>query len=140
MAQRDAFEGRLQGNRIPSSFRNIIPSERFPAEKGRYILYCNYVCPWAHRAVIIRGLKGLEGVVDLVEVDARDPTHGWYFSGKSGPAKDPISGVRWLKELYLKADPDYKGRITIPVLWDREQGTDLSAQVRSFCAKRVQKP
>lgn len=122
MAHRNAIEGQIKGNRIPSSFRNIIPSDRFPAETGRYVLYCNYVCPWAHRAVIVRGLKGLEDVVDLVEVDARDPTHGWYFSGKSG-GKDRASGVRWLKELYLKADPEYKGRITIPVLWDRQQGT-----------------
>jgi putative glutathione S-transferase len=74
----------------------------------------------------------------LVEVDARDPTHGWYFSGKSG-AKDRVSGVRWLKELYLKADLDYKGRITIPVLWDRQQGTNQSLHIGALCADRVQK-
>lgn len=86
------------------------------------MLYVNAVCPWAHRAVIVRALKGLENIVLIVEVDARDPVHGWYFSGRRGPACDPFYGVRWLKELYLKADPSYTGRITIPVLWDKQHG------------------
>jgi putative glutathione S-transferase len=108
---------------MPSNFRNTIPSERFPAEKGRYVLYINYVCPWAHRTIIARTLKGLQDVIELVEVDARDATHGWYFSGRHGPDRDPVYGVRWLKELYLKADPHYTGRITIPILWDKQHGT-----------------
>jgi putative glutathione S-transferase len=108
---------------MPSNFRNTIPSERFPAEKGRYVLYFNHVCPWAHRAIILRALKGLEDIIQLVEIDARDPTHGWYFSGHRGPDKDPVYGVRWLKELYLRADPNYNGRITIPLLWDTQHGT-----------------
>lgn len=120
---RDTIDGKGQWNRMPSNFRNIIPSERFPPEGGRYILYFNHVCPWAHRAVIIRALKGLEQIIQLVEVDARDPTHGWYFSGRRGPDKDPVYGVRWLKELYLKVDPQYNGRVTIPLLWDSQQGT-----------------
>lgn len=70
----------------------------------------------------MRALKGLENIVLIVEVDARDPVHGWYFSGRRGPACDPFYGVRWLKELYLKADPSYTGRITIPVLWDKQHG------------------
>jgi hypothetical protein len=107
---------------MSSKFRNTIPSERFPAEEGRYILYFNHVCPWSHRAVIVRALKGLEQIVRLVEVDARDPNHGWYFSGRRGPDKDPVYGVKWLKQLYLKVDPLYSGRITIPILWDRQQG------------------
>lgn len=120
---RDTVDSKGQWNRMPSNFRNVIPSERFPAETGRYVLYFNHVCPWAHRAVIVRALKGLEHIIQLIEVDARDPTHGWYFSGYRGPAADPIYGVRWLKELYLKADPNYTGRITIPLLWDRQQHT-----------------
>lgn len=121
MPYRDTVDSKGQWNRMPSNFRNVIPSERFPAETGRYVLYFNHVCPWAHRAVIVRALKGLEHIIQLIEVDARDPTHGWYFSGYRGPAADPIYGVRWLKELYLKADPNYTGRITIPLLWDRQQ-------------------
>jgi putative glutathione S-transferase len=123
---------------MPSNFRNTIPSERFPAEGGRYVLYFNHVCPWAHRAIILRALKGLEDIIQLVEVDARDPTHGWYFSGHRGPDKDPVYGVRWLKELYLKADPNYNGRITIPLLWDRKQGTSLHPELTSPYAEDLQ--
>ena len=116
---------------MPSIFRNTIPSGRFPAEKGRYILYINYVCPWAHRSIIVRTLKGLEDVIQMVEVDARDPTHSWYFSGRSGPERDPVHGVKCLKELYLRADPQFNGRITIPLLWDKVQG-----RARNLCAER----
>lgn len=116
---------------MPSKFRNSIPSEEFPAERDRYVLYVNAVCPWAHRAVIVRALKGLEDIIDVVEVDARDPVHGWWFSGHRGPKCDPIYGFRWLKELYLTADPTYSGRITIPVLWDKQQG--LSVPGTSGC-------
>ncbi|KAF2637872.1 hypothetical protein P280DRAFT_432921 [Massarina eburnea CBS 473.64] len=108
---------------MPSRFRNYVPSEHFPAEKDRYVLYVNYCCPWAHRTIIAHGMKGLQGIVQMVEVDSRDPTHGWYFGGKRGPAADPIYGVRWAKELYLKADPKYNGRITVPLLFDKKQGT-----------------
>ncbi|KAF2128499.1 hypothetical protein P153DRAFT_367625 [Dothidotthia symphoricarpi CBS 119687] len=108
---------------MPSSYRNLIPSEQFPAEKGRYVLYVNYVCPWAHHTIIVRALKGLGEIIQLVEVDARDPTHGWYFSGHTGPERDPIYGVRWLRELYLKADPQYTGRVSVPLLWDKKHGT-----------------
>lgn len=118
---------------MPSSFRDTIPSERFPAEKGRYVLYFNYVCPWAHRATIVHALKGLDDVLQLVEVDARDPTHGWYFSGYRGPDKDPVYGVRWLKELYLRADPNYSGRITIPVLWDKKHGMHFMSRKTAQC-------
>ncbi|KAF2854180.1 hypothetical protein T440DRAFT_486779 [Plenodomus tracheiphilus IPT5] len=113
---------------MASTFRGIIPSDRFPAEKGRYVLYFNAVCPWAHRAILIYALKGLEDIIQLVEVDARDPVHGWYFSGQRGPHQDPVQGAKWLKELYLLADPDYSGRVTIPVLWDKQQSTIVSTE------------
>jgi putative glutathione S-transferase len=122
----DTVNAQAQSKRMPYTFRHVIPSERFPAEKGRYVLYISYVCPWAHRAIIVRALKGLEDFVELVEVDARDPTHGWYFSGHRGPDRDPVSGARWLKELYLRADPNYTGRITIPLLWDRHHGKEAA--------------
>jgi len=125
------IDGKGPCNRMISNFRNTIPSERFPAERGRYVLYFNAVCPWAHRAVIVRVLKGLEDVIQLVEVDARDATHGWYFSGRRGPDKDPIHGVRCLKELYLKADSQYSGRITIPVLWDTYHGRSRQSSAKA---------
>ncbi|CAI6333693.1 unnamed protein product [Periconia digitata] len=122
--------------KVPSRFRNHIPSPQFPAEPDRYVLYVNYVCPWAHRAIITHALKGLGDVVQIVEADSRDPTHGWYFSGRRGPDRDPIYGFRWLKELYLKADQSYSGRITVPMLFDKKQGTvvnnESSEIVRMF--------
>jgi putative glutathione S-transferase len=129
----DTLDSKDRWNRIPSNFRNTIPSERFPAEEGRYILYFNCVCPWAHRAVIIRALKGLNDIIHAVEVDAKDPFHGWYFSGNRGPDRDPIYGVKWLKELYLKADPNYSGRVRLPLLWDMKQGTPSKEAVSSPC-------
>lgn len=119
---RDTVDADDHWKRMPSNFRNTLPSERFPAEKDRYVLYVNYTCPWAHRAVIVRQLKGLEDIIQLVEIDAKDPAHGWYFRGYRGPDRDPVTGAKWLKELYLKADPKYSGRITIPMLWDKKQG------------------
>ncbi|EUC29962.1 hypothetical protein COCCADRAFT_105127 [Bipolaris zeicola 26-R-13] len=111
---------------MASSFRHTIPSDRFPVEKGRYVLYINYICPWAHRSIIVRVLKKLEDIVELVEVDDRDVVHGWSFSGRSGPSKDPIYGVKTLKEIYQKADPNYDGRVTVPLLWDKKHGTAVN--------------
>ncbi|EMD67533.1 hypothetical protein COCSADRAFT_136591 [Bipolaris sorokiniana ND90Pr] len=111
---------------MASSFRHTIPSDRFSAEKGRYVLYINYICPWAHRTIIIRVLKKLEDIVELVEVDDRDAVHGWSFSGRTGPSKDPIYGVKTLKEIYQKADPHYDGRVTVPLLWDKQHGTAVN--------------
>ncbi|OJD30041.1 glutathione s-transferase [Diplodia corticola] len=108
--------------RQASKFRNFIPSEQFPAEGGhRYVLYINYGCPWAHRANIVRTLKGLDDVIRLVEVDDMDRSagKGWFFSGQNGgPDRDPVTGCKYLRELYLRADPQYEGRVTVPTLWD----------------------
>ncbi|EMD92615.1 hypothetical protein COCC4DRAFT_38043 [Bipolaris maydis ATCC 48331] len=114
---------------MTSSFRNIIPSDRFPVERGRYVLYVNYVCPWAHRSIIIHVLKKLQDIVELVEVDARHSVHGWSFSGQTGPSEDPIYGVKTLKEIYQKADPHYDGRVTVPLLWDKQHGTAVNNEI-----------
>ncbi|KAF9368325.1 hypothetical protein CPB97_004730 [Podila verticillata] len=106
--------------RQASSFRDKIsdePGAKFPPEKGRYHLYVSYACPWAHRTLLVRALKGLEDVISL------DSTHwflderGWQFKDQY---KDSLYGVPYLKELYLKADPKYEGRVTVPVLWDKK--------------------
>lgn len=106
--------------RTPSKFRDTIPSEQYPAEKDRYALYVNFCCPWCHRTMIAMGLKELGDVVQMIEADSQDITHGWWFSGRRGPERDPVYGVKYMKELYFKADPGYNGRITLPVLWDKK--------------------
>jgi putative glutathione S-transferase len=109
-----------------SRFRDLVPSQQYPAERDRYILYVNYCCPWSHRTIITLGLKGLGDVVQLVEADAQDVTHGWWFSGRRGPDRDPVNGVKYIKELYLRADPQYNGRVTVPMLWDKKNGKPSS--------------
>jgi putative glutathione S-transferase len=114
-----------QFRRQDSVFRGTIsadPSSPFPAEAGRYVLYVHIGCPWAHRTLITRRLKGLESIVQLVELDGRDPEKGMMFTGASGYEKDPIYGYKYLRELYLKANPEYAKSFTVPVLWDKKKG------------------
>jgi putative glutathione S-transferase len=99
------------------------PTAKYPAEKGRYLLYVNFGCPWAHRTIITRALKGLQEVIELIEVGDLEPGKGWVFNGPPGPDKDPRYGFKYLRELYDKADPNYDGRITVPVLWDTKTET-----------------
>jgi len=102
--------------RPQSVFRDSIGTERFPAESGRYSLYVSYACPWAHRTVIVRALKGLEDAIGLVVVDSIMGPEGWRFA-KERP--DP-NGNQFVKGLYLQADPSYSGRNTVPMLWDNQ--------------------
>ncbi|KAH8690055.1 transferase [Talaromyces proteolyticus] len=106
------------------SFVSASPSADFPAEANRYVLYINLGCPWAHRTNIVRSLKGLESIIQLVQVGRGVGPNGWEFTGTEGSAeKDPLYGFKYLKELYLKADPDYDGRYSVPVLWDKKKET-----------------
>ncbi|KAF3392787.1 Glutathione S-transferase omega-like 2 [Penicillium rolfsii] len=113
--------------RKDSSFRSWIsrdPSAEFPAEKDRYVLYINYGCPWAHRANLVRTLKGLQDVIQMAVLDPELGPDGWFFSGRNGSdEKDPLYGFKFLKQLYLKADPQYEGRYTVPTLWDKKKET-----------------
>ncbi|KAG8533248.1 uncharacterized protein KY384_002031 [Bacidia gigantensis] len=116
-----------QFRRKPSQFRDAIskdPDSKFPAEKDRYVLYINLGCPWAHRANLVRSLKGLEDVVQLVKCGFELTDEGWLFTGQHGSeTKDPLYGFTKLSQLYYKADPDYKGRFTVPTLWDKKTET-----------------
>jgi glutathionyl-hydroquinone reductase len=108
----------------PSSFRDRVstePGARFKPEAGRYHLYVMYGCPWAHRTLIVRALKGLERAIEVTAVHHRlDETTGWEFaSGRP----DPLYGARHLRELYLRARPGYRERITVPVLWCKHEHT-----------------
>ncbi|KAI4724519.1 hypothetical protein E4T49_07731 [Aureobasidium sp. EXF-10728] len=133
--QADA-DGRFR--RPVSQFRFTIPSEKYAAEAKRYVLYLNYGCPWAQRTNIVRTLKGLENIVELVEIDDMDPgpEKGWVFSGKFGPSCDPYTGAKYLRELYLMAEPGFVGRTTVPTLWDRKTNTivnnDSAEIIRMF--------
>jgi glutathionyl-hydroquinone reductase len=112
--------------RTKSRFRDWVTadgSSGFTAESGRYHLYVSYACPWAHRTLIYRRLKGLEEQIPLSVVSPLMLEHGWTFDDFSGVVPDPVNGARHLHEVYTAADPDYSGRVTVPVLWDTATGT-----------------
>ena len=117
-------------SKVGVTFCSTIPSREFPAEQSRYVLYVSSVCPWSHRTVLARALKGLEDIVQIVQLDARDSMNGWFFSGCEGLKRDPVNGIKWLKELYLKADPLYRGRVTVPVLWDTQKSKEFVVRLR----------
>ena len=98
----------------------------FKAEAGRYHLYVSYACPWAHRTLIIRKLKGLEDMISLSVVHWYMADHGWTFADGNGVIADPIHDADYMFQVYQAADSDYTGRVTVPVLWDREKDTIVS--------------
>jgi glutathionyl-hydroquinone reductase len=95
----------------------------FPAGRGRYHLYVALACPWAHRTVIMRELKGLTDVVSLSVVEPLYGPHGWRFGTSPGTIPDTVNGASELIEIYLRADPRYSGRVSVPALWDKERRT-----------------
>ncbi len=108
----------------------------FKAEAGRYHLIVSLACPWAHRTLIFRRLKGLESMISLSVVHWLLAERGWTFDPDPGVIPDPIFGAKELREFYAKARPDYSGRVTVPVLWDRQTNTivnnELSEIIRMF--------
>lgn len=122
--------------RTAAKFRNWITADGsagpsgeggFKAEAGRYHLYVSYACPWAHRALIFRKLKGLE---DLITVSAVHPDmlkDGWSFeTDDNGATGDTLYGLPFARDIYLKADPKASGRVTVPILWDKTRETIVS--------------
>lgn len=128
--------------RPPSEFRNQIcsePNHPYPAEKNRYCLYVGLSCPWAHRTLIVRALKGLEDVIPVVYVVAKAMEGGWVF-------ETPEKECHTLAQFYRQAYPNYTGRATVPVLWDTQTQTivnnesaeiiqQLNAQFNAFAAR-----
>lgn len=121
--------------RSESQFRNWVtadgsagPSGKggFKAEAGRYHLYVSYACPWAHRTLIFRALKKLEDVISVSVVDHFMDAEGWTFHAVDGATPDHLFGSKRLHEIYTRADPSYSGRVTVPVLWDKQQNTIVS--------------
>lgn len=112
--------------RKESAFRNWVRADgstRFAPEPGRYHLYVSLACPWAHRTLIFRKLKRLEDAISLSVVDPYMQEHGWVFSDAPGAIADSVLGTKYLHEVYTRADGDYTGRVTVPVLWDRKHET-----------------
>jgi len=112
--------------RRESQFREWVTadgSSGFKAEPGRYHLYVSLACPWAHRTLIFRKLKKLEGVISLSIVDPLMEENGWEFSDYESSIEDSVNGSDYLHQIYTTAKPDYTGRVTVPVLWDKEKKT-----------------
>ena len=122
--------------RTDAKFRNWVTPDGAPgpsgeggfkAEAGRYHLYVSYACPWAHRALILRAVKGLEDLIDVSVVHPDMLSDGWSFATDfPGATGDRRAGHAFLREVYLEAAPKFSGRVTVPVLWDKETGTIVS--------------
>ncbi len=121
--------------RKQSSFRNWVTKDGSPgpsgeggfeAEAGRYHLYISHACPWAHRTVIFRSLKGLEEMISLSVVHWYMAENGWTFEEGDGVISDPLHNARLMHQIYTAADPHYSGRVTVPVLWDKKKQTIVS--------------
>jgi len=121
--------------RSKSQFRSFVTADGsagptgksgFKAERGRYHLYVSLACPWAHRTLVFRKLKGLEDAISVSVVNWVMGENGWTFADGPGVVPDPINGAEFMHQVYTAADAKYSGRVTVPVLWDREQGTIVS--------------
>jgi glutathionyl-hydroquinone reductase len=106
-----------------SRFRNWVTADGasgFAPERGRYHLYVCRACPWAHRTMIGRALMGLESAISISYLDPIRDERSWAFTG--GGYEDPLNGFKFLSEAYLRTDPEFDDRVTVPVLWDRQTG------------------
>lgn len=122
--------------RSTSKFRNWITADGsagpsgeggFKAESGRYHLYVSYACPWAHRALVFRAIKGLTDHIGISVVHPHMLSEGWTFeTDRDGATGDTLYGLPYLRDIYLRADPQISGRVTVPVLWDTQQNTIVS--------------
>ena len=121
--------------RVEATFRNWVTADGAPgpsgeggfaAESGRYHLYVAWACPWAHRALIFRKLKGLDDHIGLSVVGPLMLDKGWAFDEREDCIPDTLHGKKLLHEIYTLADPKFTGRVTVPVLWDKQRGTVCS--------------
>jgi glutathionyl-hydroquinone reductase len=129
----EATKGRFV--RSESKFRNWVTADGTPgptgeggfkAEPGRYHLYVSYACPWAHRTLIFRKLKKLEDIISVNVVHHFMGKDGWTFVEEDGATGDTLHGADFLHRIYTRADPEFTGRVTVPVLWDKKEETIVS--------------
>ena len=121
--------------RPSTTFRDRITadgSSGFKAEAGRYHLYVSWACPWAQRTAIMRKLKGLEEAITLSVVDPIMGEEGWVFSNYPDSIPDTVNNTQYLREVYIKADPNFTGRVTVPVLWDKETNKIVNNESREI--------
>ena len=121
--------------RKDASFRNWVTADGsagpsgvagFKAEPGRYHLYVSHACPWAHRTMIFRAIKGLQDMISLSVVHWHMAEEGWTFQDGPGVIPDRINGARVMHQIYTAVQPNYTGRVTVPVLWDKKTNTIVS--------------
>jgi putative glutathione S-transferase len=122
--------------RQEDAFREWVSSDGstpHPAVPGRYHLYISLACPWASRSLIVRNLKGLEAVIGVTVADPVRDERGWAFRDGPGYSRDPINNFSFLSEAYKATDPNYRGRVTVPVLWDKETRRIINNSEDDIC-------
>ncbi|MBV9386873.1 MAG: glutathione S-transferase family protein [Chroococcidiopsidaceae cyanobacterium CP_BM_ER_R8_30] len=135
VSEREQEDSQGKFIRPSTTFRHKITadgSSGFKAESERYHLYISWACPWAHRTAIMRRLKGLEDIIGLSVVAPEIEQNGWEFSQEPDCIPDTVNGTCYLWEVYLKADPKYSGRVTIPVLWDKATARIVNNESREI--------
>ncbi|MGK7921248.1 MAG: glutathione S-transferase family protein [Trichodesmium sp.] len=136
ISEREQEDSQGRFIRPTTTFRNKITadgSSGFKAEIGRYHLYISWACPWAHRTAIMRKLKGLEEAIGLSVVAAVIDQNSWEFSDcEPGSIPDTVNNHSYLWQLYLQAHSDYSGRVTVPVLWDKQTNTIVNNESREI--------
>lgn len=120
--QRTLFRERISGE----------PGAKYAPEAGRYHLYVSYACPWAHRTILVRRLRGLEEVIGMSVVDPLMGDDGWAFTGSPGSTLDTVNGAQFLRDVYKKAKDDITGRVTVPVLWDKHTRSIVNNESREI--------
>ncbi len=135
VSKREQEDSKGRFLRPSTTFRDRITadgSSGFKAEAGRYHLYISWACPWANRTAILRTLKGLEDVISLSVVDPVMGDEGWVFSNYPGAIPDTVNGTQYVRDVYLKAEPNYTGRVTVPILWDKETKAIVNNESRDI--------
>lgn len=135
-ANEQSSEGEFE--RQEDAFRDWVRADgstRYAAASGRYHLYISLACPWASRTLIVRHVKGLEAAIGVTVADPVRDERGWAFRDGPGFSHDPINGFAFLSEAYAASDPSYdtNGRVTVPVLWDRETGRIVNNSEDDIC-------
>jgi glutathionyl-hydroquinone reductase len=133
----DAFPTDEGGSfqRADSTFRNKVSTDGstpHAVAAGRYVLYVSYACPWAHRTLIARALLGLDDAIEIAVVNPFMGKDGWTFEPADGVVPDPVHNAKFLHQVYTAADPQFSGRVTVPVLWDKQGGTIVSNESREI--------